>query len=130
MPKSCFAFSRPTKARWLKLLSFKPPVSVTRPILYCFAAGVLLPDEPQAVARTRKTATTPNNLNRLCPILDAPFINRKSPACKPGADRSVARIVHLRSQPNGARICLHEPPRSDRPQARRKGAFRGGNPVP
>src|SRR5207249_6937119 len=52
------ALLRPTAARWLKLLSLRPPVSVTRPILNVLAAGPgLVP--PQAATNVASTRQIP-----------------------------------------------------------------------
>src|SRR5260370_26202940 len=52
------ALASPSAARWLKLLSLRPPVSVTRPILNDFAVPpvVVL---PQAATTNRATITSP-----------------------------------------------------------------------
>src|SRR5207253_11396668 len=91
--KSVLAFSRPSSAWRLKLLSFTPPMSVTSPILKALAGW---PPElpPQAMVRMSAAATTPRNLSCLCAILVAPFTREKAQP-QLGANRSVARIVHL-----------------------------------
>src|SRR3954452_2170908 len=65
MPKSLPAFWSPTYARWLKLRSFKPPMSVLRPTLneLLDSVVVVLDDEvdffePQPAAATARAATS------------------------------------------------------------------------
>src|SRR5579859_1384550 len=53
------ALARPRAARWLKLLSLRPPVSVTRPTLIVGAVFVDVVELPHAVTNRTATATRP-----------------------------------------------------------------------
>src|SRR5581483_7402383 len=69
------ALARPRAARWLKLLSLSPPVSVTRPTLI-FGDGVEPPAEvvpPHAAMNISPAAIRPRNRSCGRNIFRAPF---------------------------------------------------------
>src|SRR5256885_1421110 len=67
------AFARPRAARWLKLLSFRPPVSVTRPTLIVGVVPPPLVVLPHAATTMSAMNARPRNLSCERTILGAPF---------------------------------------------------------
>src|SRR6266545_3148591 len=67
MPSSRSARCRPTKDRWLKPRSLRPPMSVTRPTLIVFPPGAVVPEDffpppPQPAARRTTTPRSASDL--------------------------------------------------------------------